>query len=73
MADATPPSAATTADLEACQERMEVNLSVFVDERLHAAEQRLLAALGRQTRLFLVAVALAVALLAVVVLAAPAR
>lgn len=70
-----PRRPVTTADLDACEERLEVHTSVFVDERLYATEQRLLsglrAGLGRQTRVLLLALAVVFATLAVLIIAAP--
>lgn len=42
-----PPRPVVPADLDALEERIEIYLSVFVDERIHLAESRMLAALDR--------------------------
>jgi len=73
MADPPPSRPATADDLAACEERLSVYTSVFFDERLHATERRLLARLDSQTRLLLVALAGIAVVLALVLLAAPAR
>jgi hypothetical protein len=53
-----PPEPATTHDIEALEERLEVHLTVYVDERLVATETRLsrvvAAQLAAQTRTLVV-------------------
>lgn len=73
MADPPPPRPATAEDLAACEERLSVYTSVFIDERLHATERRLLARLDSQTRLLLLALAAVAAVVALVLVAAPTR
>ena len=64
-----PPEPATRSDLDALEERLEVHLAVYVDERLMATEARLSRTLGAQlaaqTRTLVVAGAIGLATAAV--------
>jgi hypothetical protein len=72
-----PPELATRAHLDALEERLEVHLSVFLDERLVATEARLLTTLrtqlAAQTRTLATVLAAVVAVAGLVLAFVPPR